>query len=255
MLLPGFLFELSLIVAVALALVQLFAGKLRFLSATPRSIWLSASSGVSVAYVFVRILPELSEAQEVIRAVVGGWLAFWEHHVYVVALLGLAVFYGLDRAAIASRQSNREESRGDVTAAGVFWLHIIVYGLYNTLIGYLLLNRDETDAIGMLQFALAMALHFAVNDYGLREHHKYIYNGIGRWVLATAVIVGWTLGSSGMGIDRAAIAVMFAFLAGGIILNVLKEELPAERESRFWAFAFGAGAYTILLLTLSPSSS
>ncbi|PSB49360.1 hypothetical protein C7B80_02630 [Cyanosarcina cf. burmensis CCALA 770] len=254
MLLPGFLFELSLIVAVALALVQLFAGRLRFLSATPRSIWLSASSGASIAYVFVHILPELGEAQAVIREVVGGWLAFWRYHIYVVALLSLAIFYGLDRAAIASRRYNRKESRGDVTAASVFWLHIIVYGFYNTIIGYLLLNRDDNDAIGMLQFALAMALHFAVNDYGLREHHKFIYNGIGRWVLATAVIVGWTLGSGGMGVDRTAIALMFAFLAGGIILNVLKEELPAERESRFWAFALGAGAYT-LLLALSPSSS
>jgi hypothetical protein len=250
MLSPGFLFELSLIVAVVLALVHIFAGKLRFLSVTPRSIWLSASSGVSVAYVFVHILPELGKAQATIRGVVGGWLAFLEHHVYLVALLGMAVFYGLERAAIVSRQQNRAEGRGDVTTGSVFWLHIVSYSLYNTLIGYLLLNRDEEDAIGMLTFALAMALHFVVNDYGLWEHHKHIYNGIGRWVLATAVIIGWALGSGGTGINRAAIAVMFSFLAGGIILNILKEELPAERESRFWAFAVGAGVYTILLMAL-----
>jgi hypothetical protein len=250
MLLPGFLFELSLIVAVVLALVHIFAGRLRFLSVTPRSIWLSASSGVSVAYVFIHILPELGKAQETIRGAVGGWLAFWEHHVYLVALLGMAVFYGLERAAIVSRQYNRQEGRGDIAAKSVFWLHIISYGLYNTLIGYLLLNREEEDAIAMLTFALAMALHFMVNDYGLREHHKQIYNGIGRWVLAAAVIIGWALGSSGLGIDRAAIAVMFSFLAGSIILNVLKEELPADRESRFWAFALGAGVYTILLMAL-----
>ena len=157
MLLSGFLFELSLVVAIVLALVHVFAGKLRFLSVTPRSIWLSASSGVSVAYVFVHILPELGKAQELVRGIVGGWLAFWKYHIYIVALLGLAVFYGLDRAAIASRRYNRKESRGDVTATSVFWLHIIVYGFYNTLIGYLLLNRDDRDAIGMLQFALAMA--------------------------------------------------------------------------------------------------
>ncbi len=35
-----------------------------------------------------------------------------------------------------------------------------------------------------------------------------------------------------------------------MILNVLKEELPAERESRFWPFAFGATAYAALLLSL-----
>ena len=43
---------------------------------------------------------------------------------------------------------------------------------------------------------------------------------------------------------------LFAFLAGGIVLNVLKEELPRERKSRFWAFALGTVAYAALLLTL-----
>jgi hypothetical protein len=31
-------------------------------------------------------------------------------------------------------------------------------------------------------------------------------------------------------------------------MNVLKEELPEERESRFWAFALGAAAYALVLL-------
>ena len=39
-----------------------------------------------------------------------------------------------------------------------------------------------------------------------------------------------------------------AFLAGGIVLNVLKEELPEQRESHFWAFALGTGLYAALLL-------
>ena len=31
-------------------------------------------------------------------------------------------------------------------------------------------------------------------------------------------------------------------------MNVLKEELPEERQSRFWAFAVGAASYAALLL-------
>ncbi|MGV3587586.1 MAG: hypothetical protein ACO1OF_11320 [Adhaeribacter sp.] len=31
---------------------------------------------------------------------------------------------------------------------------------------------------------------------------------------------------------------------------MLKEELPEERESRYWAFLLGVGAYAILLLLL-----
>jgi hypothetical protein len=49
-------------------------------------------------------------------------------------------------------------------------------------------------------------------------------------------------------VSEAAIAVLFGFLAGGVIRNVLKEELPEELESRVWAFALGTAAYALVLL-------
>ena len=235
---------LSALIAIGLALTHLFSGKLRFTS-IPRSSWLSAAGGVSVAYVFVHILPELNQHQTVLDQVDSGVIYYLEHHVYLIALLGLTVFYGLERIAKLSRQ----RGKGDVTIPGVFWLHIASFSIYNGLIGYLLLHREQPGIISLLLFSGAMALHFVVNDSGLREHHKHIYDRIGRFLLAAAIIVGWVLGSA-TEIGRAAIAVLFAFLAGGVILNVLKEELPEERESRFWAFALGAGIYTAVLLTL-----
>jgi hypothetical protein len=50
------------------------------------------------------------------------------------------------------------------------------------------------------------------------------------------LVLGWTVGAL-TEIPEAAIAVFTAFLAGGVIMNVLKEELPEEHESRLWAFA------------------
>ena len=158
---------LSGLFAIALALVHLFAGKLRFLETTPRNIWLSFASGVSVAYVFVHILLELSQAQETITGVVGETLTFLEHHVYLLALLGLAAFYGLERAALVSRQRNQKAGKGDVTETGVFWLHVVSFALYNALIGYLLVHREEPGFLSLCFFFLAMALHFVVNDFGL----------------------------------------------------------------------------------------
>jgi zinc transporter ZupT len=235
--------------ALSLALVHLFAGRLRFLESTPRSIWLSLAGGVSVAYVFVHILPELSAGQEAVRRAADGGLPFLEHHVYLVALLGLAIFYGLERAAITSRRRSREAGGEDVPTPGVFWLHIGSFALYNLLIGYLLRHREQPGLESLLFFFVAIALHFVVNDFGLCEHHKDLYQGTGRWVLAGAVLAGWALGRA-TEINEAALAVLFAFLAGGVVLNVLKEELPEQRQSRFWAFAAGAGAYTALLLAL-----
>jgi len=235
---------LSALIVIGLVLTHLFSGQLRFTSIR-RSRWLSAASGVSVAYVFVHILPELNQHQTVLARLNIGVISYLEHHVYVIALLGLIVFYGLEKMAKLSRQGRK----GEVTSPGVFWLHIASFSIYNALIGYLLLHREQPGITNLLLFSCAMALHFVVNDFGLREHHKYSYDRIGRWILAAAIIVGWVLGSA-TEIGKAAIAVLFAFLAGGIVLNVLKEELPEERDSSFSAFALGAGIYTSILLAL-----
>lgn len=223
------------IVAVFVA-VHVFAGRLRFLHVVPRSRWLSAAGGVAVAYVFIHVLPELEEAR---RSMGEGWPAVrWiEHHAYLVALAGLAVFYGLERMV------RNDESSG----AGTFWLHVGSFAIYNALVGYLLVHREEQDLRGLLFYGVAMAVHFVVNDYGLRQHHRGDYHRVGRWVLAAAVVAGWLLGFA-IDVSDAAVGALFAFLAGGVVLNVLKEELPEERRSRFLPFALGAAGYAGLLL-------
>ena len=53
----------TLAAACLLAIVHLLAGRLSFMSWIPRSRWLSAAGGVSVAYVFAHLLPELARTQ------------------------------------------------------------------------------------------------------------------------------------------------------------------------------------------------
>ena len=235
--------------AVLLAFAHVLAAKLRFLGGIPRSRTLSAAGGVSVAYVFLHLLPELAKAQEEFGAANVPLLTYVERHVYLIALVGLTVFYGLDRLALESREEQRENEGEDETSSGVFWLHTISFGLYNLLVGYLLLHREERSLKALLLFSVAMALHFVVNDFGLLEHHKEKYLRIGRWIVSVAVLLGWGIGAL-TDISDMVIAVLLAFLAGGIVLNVLKEEVPGERKSRFWAFAAGMGAYAVLLLAM-----
>ena len=92
-----------------------------------------------------------------------------------------------------------------------------------------------------------MALHFVVNDYGLRKDYEHLYHDIGRWLISAAIVVGAVLGAV-FEVGEAVVAVLVAFLAGGVILNVIKEELPKEFESRWWAFATGTVSYTAILL-------
>jgi hypothetical protein len=235
------------IVAAGFALVHIVGSRLTFLATVPRSASLSFAGGISVAYVFVHLLPELAEHQATIERGIGrGVLGAIEAHSYLVALIGLASFYGLDRLARQSALVARRAGR-DRADAGIFWIHLGAFAAYNLLIGYLLVHREDDGRRGLLVYAVALGVHFVVNDHGLREHHGSAYDREGRWLLAVAPILGWLLGLATT-LSPLLLAALFAFLGGGIILNVLKEELPQDRESRFAAFAAGAAAYAALLL-------
>lgn len=238
------------LVAVFFVLIHVFGNRLKFLDTVPRSAWLSVAGGVSVAYVFVHLLPELAAHQENVEQGIGpgrGLLTAIETHAYHVALIGLAVFYGLDRLARQSALVSQRASGEKRPSIGVFWIHLGAFAVYNLLIGYLLVHREESDPRGLVIYAVALGLHFIVNDQGLREHHGEVYDRKGRWLLAVAPLAGWLVGVATT-VSQLLLAALFAFLAGGVVLNVLKEELPEDRESRFWAFALGAASYAALLL-------
>ena len=241
---------LSFVVALAFAAVHVFGPRTAFLGDVPRSRWLSAAGGVSTAYVFVHLLPELADYQRRFSEELGeaaGLLGGIESHSYLIALLGLVAFYGLERMAKSAAGRDRAGGGERRPSSAVFWIHLGSFAAYNVLIGYLLLHREETDLRGLLIYAFAMALHFVVNDHGLRADHGRVYDNTGRWILAAAPVLGWLLGLAAR-VPPLLLASLFAFLAGGVVLNVLKEELPEERQSRFSAFAAGAAAYAALLL-------
>ncbi|WP_420456881.1 hypothetical protein [Rubrivirga sp.] len=235
---------LALVLAAGLAAVHLVAGKLRFLSVVPRSRWLSLAGGISVAYVFAHLLPQVAAGQRALAETGLTEFVIGEGHVWLLALLGLVAFYGLERAAQSSRDDAAEPE--DRTEPGVFWLHMGSYGLYNVLVGYLLGEGEGGTGVGVALFWTAMALHFFVNDFGLRDHHKARYDRVGRWVLAAAVVAGAAVGVV-TEVHEAVVAGLVSFLAGGVVLNTLKEELPEDRASRFAPFAFGAIGYALLL--------
>lgn len=232
--------------ALMLAAVHLSARKMIFLESIPRSKFLSIAGGVSVAYVFVHILPELEEHQESI-AESAEVISFLEHHAYLIAMLGLIIFYGLEKVVQDSKKSN--DTVGNKPKREAFYLHISSFFIYNGLIGYLLVHRETEGILNLLLYGAAMALHFIVVDQGLRTHHKGRYDREGRWILAVAIVIGWATGVL-TEIPEALLALLFAFLSGSIILNVLKEEIPQERQSSFWAFALGGIGYVILLLSV-----
>lgn len=239
----------SLLAVLALVAVHLQASHLRLLDVIPRSRLLSMAGGMSVAYVFLRILPDLGRSQAIVGYELEEALRIPRHPIYLVALLGLVVFYGLERLTDRSRREHLRTEGEDCPSALVFWVSMASYSIVNFAVGYLLVQREGTGLRSLTLFFLAMALWFVVNDYGLRSEHKDQYRHRGRWILSGMVLLGWAVGIFAP-LPGVVLSLAIAFVAGGIVLNVLKEELPRERESRFWAFALGAALYSALLLAV-----
>lgn len=121
--------------------------------------------------------------------------------------------------------------------------------MLNVIFSYLLQDLGEHSVFRCILFFVAIALHFFIIDNGLRQHHPLAYDRQGRWLLTTAIVVG-AIASWTTHVDEAAIAIIWSFLAGSLILNILKRELPDERKSCFGSFVGGTALYTGLLLLL-----
>lgn len=164
---------LSLVFVMGFIVVHFSSRFLGLSVADPRSPWLSLAGGGTVAYAFLFLLPELNKyLQAIEKTVNGSWLSFFSEHTYLLALLGLLVYFGLDTAAKAKTKAGKEGNRHSST--GVFVVHIALFFLYNVIIGYLLVREEFANNWEMALYFLVLALHFGATDHSLKELHKKV---------------------------------------------------------------------------------
>lgn len=226
-----------------IVLVHLGISKLKFLQGTPRSRWLSFTGGVSAAYVFVNLIPELVMGQEEI-GMAGGIFGSMDKVLYVIAMLGVVLFYVIERII---QTANSGESMPFIDRRRAFALQSAFFALYSFTIGYAVLPREADDLVNLSLLTATLALHFVGNDYGLRDDFKELYDRYERYIISAALVAGLLL-SVIITLEIALDYVFIAFLAGGIILNVLKEELPVARKARITPFFIGGLVFALLLL-------
>lgn len=242
-------FVLSFICAVGFAFIHFSSKYMQFANRVPRSRFLSLSAGVAVSYVFVHLLPQLNDYQQIVTEKLqqSSWRHI-ENHIYIIALIGLVLFYALERLVKISRKSSYLKNPEEADS-GVFWIHMGSFFIYNAVIGYLLIREEYKSSFGILFYFLALGVHFITNDWSLRRDHKEAYDKYGRLILSAAPILGWLIGAL-TELNEFVLSILQAFIAGGVILNVLKEELPEEQKSSLSSFLTGVVGYTLLLLLI-----
>lgn len=218
--------------------IHLFINRLSLLRKVQRERWLSFAGGVSVAFVFTFILPELGAAQEDIEEFTGTAFSTLDNTIYLIALFGLVTFFWADWA-VRVRQEKVKRRQG-------FFISHVSFAAYNIVIGYLMASLEGQGLVAFSLLTSAFALHLLVADHSIWRDHGEHYDRRGRYILSGSLIAGFLIGySTQMGMVW--ISVLLAALAGGIILNVMKEELPVGRENRLVSFTIGAIGYALIV--------
>jgi hypothetical protein len=231
----------TLVAACALASVYLFGSKLHLLE---RGRVVSVAGGVSVAYIFVDLLPEMAENQAAFLSTIAGrHLPFPEARVYSAALAGFVIFYGL-RETVTRR---RTTSPGRNVPILQYQAHIFGFSTYSALIAYLMVHRPHGLVLPLILYTTAMMFHFLIVDRSLRRDYDGTYEHNGRWILAASVLAGWAIAVT-VGVPEQLFATLLGFMAGGVVINSTGPELPSGNEWRFPQFMLGAVTYAILLL-------
>ncbi len=212
---------------------------------------LSFGAGVTIAYVFVHLLPELEAARAVlVRTGEDRLLPFPALRVYLAALIGFMLFYGLQHLVTWTRippgpeaAGGQEDRRGRLIRAAGFLAYV-------WLAGYLAVRSLEEGTTRTALYAAALGLHFLSLDYSLGREYGPWYKRSARYAFFVAPLAGWATGLAA-GLSRPLTAALVGFISGGIIMNAIVSELPKEKEGRLWYFFFGGAFYTALLIVLS----
>ena len=217
------------------SLVHLCAERVRGFEEQTGGRFLSFAGGVAIAYVFVDLLPKLSKSDQIVREALQGVFPQVEKHVYIMALIGFLFYFAVDRGQFLLKER------------GSYWLSILSYALFNFLIGYAVVDKDDPEVRPLALFTFAIALHYFTIDYSLGKQASYGTKE--KWALVVCLFLGWCAGL-GKAIPPTAIALVSAFIGGGMIMNVTRHELPKQSSNSLNAFILSALFYTAVLLFL-----
>lgn len=257
--------DIGFALTIILALVPVISIDVEALTLIPRQKWFSFAGGVAIAYVVLDILPRLTQAFMTVEQGQLNTLTPFEVSAYGLILLGILLFYGLEVLVRSPQFSptslpesnpkpaqNTDVNQGisrslNLVITGIHLSCFVAYGfvLSNVLNGFLF----QSQLIEQSLFSTVLLLHFIVLDDRLQERHQAPYRRVGRWCLAIAILFGALVPEDVLR-DTLLVYFLWAFIAGSLLFNGLKDELSTQDESCYWSFCFGAVVFSIVLLLL-----
>ena len=232
----------SILCVTAIASAHWLAGKVATRPDREQVRWASFGGGAGMAYVFVHLLPELASHGQALSQAPGmesfAPSPITEALLFLIALAGIMVTYSLDVLATHERKAGRVARS----------LHTLNFAAISYLYAYSLPSLISTGLAYGILFTIAISAHVLLADRTMDARHPAIYRTRMRWVGTAALVLGLLHAALLHPVDDLHLAIATAFLGGGLLMAVFREELPAIDRARLGWFVAGTASMTSLLL-------
>lgn len=191
----------------------------------------SFSSGVSITYIFVQLLPEFhriaSQSTEFI---------------FIFPLLGFSSIHLLEKY-VAKAGFGEKEMRRDYGE-----IHSTFLFLYYGAIGYLVASLLAESAITGLLFFLPIILHVAISSFSITElHESFSQKRAVKIAISIAPIVGVLLHNIG-NISTQHFNPVFGLVVGMFFYVVIRDSMPEQDKGQPLEYVLGAAIYLAIIL-------
>jgi hypothetical protein len=223
--------ELAILLAFLIGLVHFLGEDLKEHIGGYREQVVSFSSGVSISYIFVQLLPEFHrialESTELI---------------FVFPLIGFSSIHLLEKYIAKSGVEDKEmrEEYGEIHSAFLF--------LYSGAIGYLIASLLAESAVSGFLFFLPIIMHVAVSSFSVTElHEKFVRRKAVKLGIALAPVLGALVHGLGYLADRH-FNLVFGTVIGMFFYIVIRDSIPKEDRGKPVEYSAGVLFYLAVIL-------
>ena len=207
-------------------------------AARHRHIWVPFTAGIAIGYVFLYMMPKLSDYTRAIMIAEPSESEFLHYRVFLFALFGFLFYFIVDRYRLPGH------ARAELATS----VHATSFCLYNALVGYILPHIPRPGLAPLIVAAAVLGAHLLGINHQLRHWHPRAFDRSFRWLLAASIASGWALATF-TSLPKEMLLAMTGFLAGAMVVNVMMEELPQKDDPRrVVPFLAGIGLFFAVMI-------
>lgn len=197
-----------------------------------RSLFISFTAGLSIAYLFLELFPLLFQEGKQVDEVV-----------FLFVMLGFLVFFIFEKYVY-------QHSKLKLMAREISLLHAFGFFFYHFVVGIILVKLMEIGWEKTALFFIPTFLYAVFGEVSINEISEGVKEN---WVAKTLLVLSSLLGVGIAGlifVPNGLYYVLLGFLVGGFTYLIVRDSLPRDKEGDLIGIVTGVTLYTFLILML-----